>query len=178
MVPLTPDESRGCVHRSDGDRSCHGERPGTPPARGGHVAGQGFMPGRRSSRPKVSRLTLIKLGEYLSDQLVTWHTDAATMRITNSIHRILAEAGWGGAFSEKPRNDYGLRTILRQSSLVSSLAKLGLCNAFTVDRAEIETLLADAGHDLGALISACAEYEHSTGLRFLEYDEHTVRARI
>ena len=55
MVPLTPDESRGCVHRSDGDRSCHGERPGTPPARGGHVVGQGFMPGRRSSRPRRTR---------------------------------------------------------------------------------------------------------------------------
>ena len=35
MVPLTPGESRRCVHRSDGDRSCHGERPGTPPAHGG-----------------------------------------------------------------------------------------------------------------------------------------------
>ena len=41
MVPLTPDESRCCVHRSDGDRSCHGERPGTPPARGGHVVVRG-----------------------------------------------------------------------------------------------------------------------------------------
>ena len=35
MVPLTPDENRGCGRRSDGDRSCHGERPGTPPAHGG-----------------------------------------------------------------------------------------------------------------------------------------------
>jgi hypothetical protein len=32
MVPLTPDESRGCGHSRDGDRSCSGERPGTPPA--------------------------------------------------------------------------------------------------------------------------------------------------
>ena len=41
MVPLTPGESRRCVHRSDGDRSCHGERPGTPPAQGGQGRGQG-----------------------------------------------------------------------------------------------------------------------------------------
>ena len=34
-VPLTPDESRGCGHSRDGDRSCSGERPGTPPACGG-----------------------------------------------------------------------------------------------------------------------------------------------
>ena len=41
MVPLTPDESRVSVHRSDGDRSCSGERPGTPPAR----AGAAVLPG-------------------------------------------------------------------------------------------------------------------------------------
>ena len=31
MVPLTPDENHGGVHRSDGDRSCSGARPGRPP---------------------------------------------------------------------------------------------------------------------------------------------------
>ena len=46
MVPLTPEESRGCVHRSGGDRSCRGERPGTPPAwRARRRARRG--PGRR-----------------------------------------------------------------------------------------------------------------------------------
>ena len=34
MAPLAPDESRGCGHSRDRDRSCSGERPGTPPAYG------------------------------------------------------------------------------------------------------------------------------------------------
>src|SRR5215469_4889188 len=34
MVPLTNYEGRGCVHSAHGGRSCGGERPGRPPARG------------------------------------------------------------------------------------------------------------------------------------------------
>ena len=37
MVPLTNYEGRGCVHSARGGRSCGGERPGRPPARGGQL---------------------------------------------------------------------------------------------------------------------------------------------
>jgi hypothetical protein len=127
---------------------------------------------------QASRLTLIELGEHLSDDLALWRRDNATATTAKAIRQILGDAGWGGAFRDKPRNDFGLRNILRSGSLVSSLASVGLCNAFTVSRAEIEQLMADADHDLGALIRACDECESATGLRLLEHDERTVRARI
>ena len=47
MVPLTAGESRGSVHRSDGDRSRSGERPGTPPARAGAPGAARRGPGPR-----------------------------------------------------------------------------------------------------------------------------------
>ena len=52
MVPLTWTGNHLGAHIIYGDLSCHGERPGTPPARAGH---EGQLR-RRSSRPTRTRL--------------------------------------------------------------------------------------------------------------------------
>jgi len=38
--------------------------------------------------------------------------------------------------------------------------------------------MADAGHDLTALVAGCEQLEATTGLRLLATNDHQIRARI
>src|SRR5262249_5974821 len=68
--PLTNSEGRGCVHSARGVRSCGGERPGRPPARGRSSAGHlgpdeaGQLAGHRGDRDG-SGLADISIKTYL-----------------------------------------------------------------------------------------------------------------
>lgn len=61
---------------------------------------------------------------------------------------------------------------------MTPLAALGLCNAFSRARSEVEAYMAGAGHDLKGLIAGCEQLEAATGLRLLTIDRHEIRARV
>ena len=110
MVPLTPDESRGSVHRSDGDRSCSGERPGRPPARAGALVPPGGCRGGGAARACWHRGSASHLGPDEPGELAGDRADGLGGGLAAGGHRAvlavqppLRPARWGTAASPRPR---------------------------------------------------------------------------
>lgn len=105
-------------------------------------------------------------------------TDAASVAMCDALREVLCDCGWAPLFADPAGGEYGVSSLLEPGDLVTPLAALGLCNAFCRTRSDVEGHLADAGHDLNALIAGCEQLEASTGLRLLATDDHEIRARI
>ena len=114
------------------------------------------------------QLSLVKLNEFMMSntqiqEVVGERADVASQTIARELSGILRAAGWSGLLTKETRFDFGIANIVPRAGL-KSLAAAGICNAFSRDRREMESLMQQAGYKLSDVLQLSGQVKKETGV--------------
>jgi hypothetical protein len=116
----------------------------------------------------ATRLSFVKLNEFMMSnqqiqEVVGERADAASQAIAEELNSILQTKGWAGLLTKQTKFDFGVANIVPKKS-VKSLAAAGICNAFSRDRQEMESLMHEAGYKLSDVLEVSEQVKKETGV--------------
>jgi hypothetical protein len=130
---------------------------------------------------EVTQLSFQSMNDYLTKNelakgVVTEAADAAAIRVSEQIRKILTNAGWSGLMRKPGSLDFGLRNIVKGN--LATLAAAGICASFSTTRPELEELMQLAGYRLQDALEMSERVKQESGVTLIRVEGNRIQVRV